>query len=39
MKKAKVVETKAQAKLDKTWQKAQEQAHLNEIRRVAIGNR
>lgn len=39
MKKAKVVETKRQAKLDKTWQKVQEQAHLNDIKRLAIGNR
>lgn len=39
MKKAKEVEQKQQAQLDKTRQKAQEKAHFNDIRRLAIGNR
>lgn len=39
LKKAKIAEQKQQAKLDKTRQKAQEQAHKNDIRRLAIGNR
>lgn len=39
MKKAKEAEHKQQIKLDKNHQKAQEQAHLNNIRRLAIDNR
>ena len=39
LKKAKVVEQKNQAKLDKTRQKAQEKAQINDTRRLAIGNR
>lgn len=39
LKMAKEAERKQQAKLDKNRQKAQEQAQINDIRRLAIGNR
>lgn len=39
LKKAKEAERKQKAKLDKNRQKAQEQAQINDIRRLAIGNR
>lgn len=39
LKKAKAAEKKVQAKLDKNRQKAQELAHIHDIRRLAIGNR
>lgn len=39
LKKTKVAKQKKQAKLDKTCQKTQEKAQINDIRRLAIGNR
>lgn len=39
LKKAKVAKYKKQVKLDKTRQKAPEKTQINDIRRLAIGNR